>query len=39
MWRRCRRAARWFIRDDEVIAAADRLGIAMMFTGTRHFKH
>ncbi|MGC6417862.1 MAG: bifunctional phosphoribosylaminoimidazolecarboxamide formyltransferase/IMP cyclohydrolase [Bradymonadia bacterium] len=27
------------IRDDEVIAAADRLGIAMMFTGTRHFKH
>ena len=27
------------IRDDEVIAAADRLGIAMMFTGIRHFKH
>jgi len=27
------------IRDEEVIAAADRLGIAMMFTGVRHFKH
>ena len=27
------------IRDDEVIAAADRLGIAMVFTGVRHFKH
>ena len=27
------------IRDDEVIAAADRLGIAMVFTGFRHFKH
>ena len=27
------------IRDDEVIAAADRSGIAMVMTGTRHFKH
>ena len=27
------------IRDDEVIAAADRLGIARVFTGTRHFRH
>ena len=27
------------IRDDEVIAAADRLGLAMVFTGVRHFKH
>ena len=27
------------IRDDEVIAAANRLGIAMVFTGRRHFKH
>jgi phosphoribosylaminoimidazolecarboxamide formyltransferase / IMP cyclohydrolase len=27
------------IRDDEVIAAADRLGLAMVFTGTRHFRH
>jgi phosphoribosylaminoimidazolecarboxamide formyltransferase/IMP cyclohydrolase len=27
------------IRDDEVIAAADRLGIAMVLTGVRHFKH
>jgi phosphoribosylaminoimidazolecarboxamide formyltransferase/IMP cyclohydrolase len=26
-------------RDDEVVAAANRLGIAMMFTGRRHFKH
>ncbi len=26
-------------RDEEVIAAADRLGIAMVFTGTRHFRH
>ncbi|MEM7587273.1 MAG: bifunctional phosphoribosylaminoimidazolecarboxamide formyltransferase/IMP cyclohydrolase [Acidobacteriota bacterium] len=26
-------------RDDEVIAAADEYGIAMLFTGTRHFKH
>ena len=27
------------VRDDEVIAAADEHGIAMVFTGTRHFKH
>ncbi|MFT8789281.1 bifunctional phosphoribosylaminoimidazolecarboxamide formyltransferase/IMP cyclohydrolase [Komagataeibacter saccharivorans] len=27
------------IRDDEVIAAADRAGIAMVFTGMRHFRH
>jgi len=27
------------IRDDEVIAAADRLGLAMVFTGMRHFRH
>jgi len=26
-------------RDAEVIAAADRLGIAMVFTGARHFRH
>src|SRR5271154_4324353 len=26
-------------RDDEVIAAADKAGIAMVFTGTRHFRH
>ena len=27
------------VRDDEVIEAADRLGIAMVFTGIRHFRH
>jgi phosphoribosylaminoimidazolecarboxamide formyltransferase/IMP cyclohydrolase len=27
------------IRDDEVIAAANEHGIAMVFTGVRHFKH
>jgi len=27
------------VRDDEVIAAADELGIAMVFTGFRHFRH
>lgn len=27
------------IRDDEVIAAADEAGMAMVFTGERHFKH
>lgn len=27
------------IRDDEVIAAADEHGMAMIFTGMRHFKH
>jgi phosphoribosylaminoimidazolecarboxamide formyltransferase / IMP cyclohydrolase len=27
------------IRDDEVIAAADAAGLAMIFTGMRHFRH
>jgi phosphoribosylaminoimidazolecarboxamide formyltransferase/IMP cyclohydrolase len=27
------------VRDDEVIAAADELGVAMVFTGVRHFRH
>jgi phosphoribosylaminoimidazolecarboxamide formyltransferase/IMP cyclohydrolase len=27
------------MRDNEVIAAADRLGLAMVFTGMRHFLH
>jgi phosphoribosylaminoimidazolecarboxamide formyltransferase/IMP cyclohydrolase len=27
------------VRDNEVIAAADRLGLAMVFTGVRHFRH
>jgi phosphoribosylaminoimidazolecarboxamide formyltransferase/IMP cyclohydrolase len=26
-------------RDDEVVAAADEQGIAMLFTGVRHFRH
>jgi phosphoribosylaminoimidazolecarboxamide formyltransferase/IMP cyclohydrolase len=26
-------------RDEEVIAAADRFGIAMVLTGVRHFRH
>ncbi len=26
-------------RDDEVIAAANRLGVALAFTGVRHFRH
>ncbi|MHC4351578.1 MAG: bifunctional phosphoribosylaminoimidazolecarboxamide formyltransferase/IMP cyclohydrolase, partial [Planctomycetota bacterium] len=26
-------------KDDEVIAVADKHGIAMVFTGKRHFKH
>ena len=26
-------------KDDDVIAAADKYGIAMVFTGKRHFKH
>jgi phosphoribosylaminoimidazolecarboxamide formyltransferase/IMP cyclohydrolase len=26
-------------RDDEVIAAADEAGVAMLFTGARHFRH
>ena len=27
------------VRDEEVIAAANAAGIAMFFTGTRHFSH
>ena len=27
------------MRDDEVIRAADEAGLAMMFTGHRHFRH
>jgi len=27
------------LRDDEVIAAADEHGLAMVFTGVRHFRH
>jgi phosphoribosylaminoimidazolecarboxamide formyltransferase/IMP cyclohydrolase len=27
------------VRDQEVIEAADRLGLAMVFTGVRHFRH
>ncbi len=27
------------MRDEEVIAAANRLGVAMVFTGVRHFRH
>ena len=27
------------LRDDQVIAAADRLGMARVFTGRRHFRH
>jgi phosphoribosylaminoimidazolecarboxamide formyltransferase / IMP cyclohydrolase len=27
------------VRDDEVIEAADAAGLAMVFTGTRHFRH
>jgi phosphoribosylaminoimidazolecarboxamide formyltransferase/IMP cyclohydrolase len=27
------------VRDDQVIAAADRLGLAMVVTGLRHFRH
>jgi phosphoribosylaminoimidazolecarboxamide formyltransferase/IMP cyclohydrolase len=27
------------IRDEEVVAAANKLGLAMVFTGTRHFRH
>lgn len=27
------------VRDQEVINAADRLGLAMIFTGVRHFRH
>ena len=27
------------VRDDEVVAAANEHGIAMVFTGVRHFRH
>jgi phosphoribosylaminoimidazolecarboxamide formyltransferase/IMP cyclohydrolase len=27
------------VRDEEVIRAADERGMAMVFTGTRHFRH
>jgi len=27
------------VRDAEVLAAADKLGIAMVYTGVRHFRH
>jgi len=27
------------VRDEEVIAAADKYGLAMVFTGVRHFRH
>ncbi|HKE80132.1 MAG TPA: bifunctional phosphoribosylaminoimidazolecarboxamide formyltransferase/IMP cyclohydrolase, partial [Solirubrobacteraceae bacterium] len=27
------------VRDDEVVAAADEAGVAMVFTGERHFRH
>jgi phosphoribosylaminoimidazolecarboxamide formyltransferase/IMP cyclohydrolase len=27
------------VKDADVIAAADAAGLAMVFTGTRHFKH
>jgi phosphoribosylaminoimidazolecarboxamide formyltransferase / IMP cyclohydrolase len=27
------------VRDDEVIEAADKFGLAMVFTGVRHFRH
>jgi phosphoribosylaminoimidazolecarboxamide formyltransferase / IMP cyclohydrolase len=27
------------VRDEEVIATADKLGLAMVFTGVRHFRH
>ena len=27
------------VRDNDVVEAADRLGLAMVFTGVRHFRH
>ena len=27
------------VKDEDVIAAADRLGLAMVLTGTRQFRH
>ena len=34
-----RHPARGSVKRPRVIAAADRLGIAMVFTGMRHFRH
>ena len=45
-WRQWRRAGATAViqpggsvRDQEVIDAANRLGVAMVFTGVRHFRH
>jgi len=27
------------MRDDEVVRAADERGVAMVYTGVRHFRH
>jgi len=27
------------VKDADVIAVADKLGLAMVFTGVRHFRH
>jgi len=27
------------VRDEEVVAAADELGLIMVYTGHRHFRH
>jgi phosphoribosylaminoimidazolecarboxamide formyltransferase / IMP cyclohydrolase len=27
------------VKDEEVVAAANEHGLAMVFTGTRHFRH
>jgi phosphoribosylaminoimidazolecarboxamide formyltransferase/IMP cyclohydrolase len=27
------------VKDNDVVAAADLLGVAMVFTGVRHFRH
>ena len=27
------------VRDDEVVAAADKGGVPMLFSGARHFRH
>jgi phosphoribosylaminoimidazolecarboxamide formyltransferase/IMP cyclohydrolase len=33
------RSAGGSARDEEIIAAADQHGLAMVFTGVRHFRH
>jgi len=38
-WRDRIHSTRGSMRDDVVIEAADRLGVAMVFTGVRHFRH